>query len=182
MVKTFLRSARWRWRKTLVSNVSAMARNFRVWRRLVPFFNAHRICSIRQQVAAVKNAPKISPTHRQKVQSRAKSPKHSVFITLIHFPGGCLMMGDFFPSAKDKKVKPDVCSTCTCHNETSVCLKKTCPVLECSPEHQLNRPGECCPSCPPLITELVSSTCTFKSVTYQVGGRKLLFDERMTAF
>ena len=79
------------------------------------------------------------------------------------------MMGDFFPSAKDKKVKPDVCSTCTCHNETSVCIKKTCPVLECSPEHQLNRPGECCPSCPPLVTEFVSSTCTYKGVTYQVG-------------
>lgn len=79
------------------------------------------------------------------------------------------MMGDFFPSAKDRKVKPDVCSTCTCHNETSICIKKTCPVLECSPEHQLNRIGECCPSCPPLVTELVSSTCTYKGVTYQVS-------------
>lgn len=86
----------------------------------------------------------------------------------FYFPGGCLMMGDYFPSAKDKTVKPDVCSTCTCHNETSVCMKKTCPVLECSPEHQLNRPGECCPSCPPLVTEFFSSTCTYKGVTYQV--------------
>jgi von Willebrand factor type C domain len=80
------------------------------------------------------------------------------------------MMGDFFPSAKDKKVKPDVCSTCTCHNETSVCLKKTCPVLECSPEHQIDNKGECCPSCPLIGAEFVSSTCTYKGVTYQVGS------------
>ena len=79
------------------------------------------------------------------------------------------MMGDFFPSAKDKKVKPDVCSTCSCHNETSVCVKMTCPVLECSSEYQLNRQGECCPSCSPLVTELVGSTCTYKGVTYQVS-------------
>lgn len=83
-------------------------------------------------------------------------------------PGGCLMMGDFFPSARDKKVKPDKCSICTCFNETSHCVKRTCPVLECSAEHQIYRSGECCPTCPDLMTELASSTCTYKGVTYQV--------------
>ena len=78
-------------------------------------------------------------------------------------------MGDFFPSVKDKKVKPDKCSTCTCHNENSECKKETCPVLECSAEHQIYNPNECCPTCPKeLGTELSSSTCTYKGVTYQV--------------
>lgn len=53
------------------------------------------------------------------------------------------MMGEFFPSVKDRKVKVDSCSHCTCYNETSVCMKKSCPVLECSPIHQEILPGEC---------------------------------------
>lgn len=96
------------------------------------------------------------------------SPKDQILIVTFFLPGGCLMMGEFFPSAKDKKVKPDKCSICTCHNETSHCVKQTCPVLECSAEHQIYRSGECCPTCPDLMTELASSTCTYKGVTYQV--------------
>lgn len=146
-----------------------MERSSRALRKHVPSFSVHLNYSTHHQEVAVKSAPKTSPTRRLKVTGQPSLSWLSNNTKLFSFSGGCLMMGDFFPSAKDKKVKPDVCSTCTCHNETSVCIKKTCPVLECSPEHQLNRPGECCPSCPPLVTELVSSTCTYKGVTYQVS-------------
>lgn len=163
----FWRSAKWRLQRIPASSASAMAKGWRVWRKPVRFFNAHRIFSTHRPVVAVKNVPKTSPTHRLKVSTIYHLSAH--LLTLVNFSGGCLMMGDYFPSAINKKVKPDVCSTCTCHNETSVCLKKTCPVLECSPEHQLQGPKECCPSCPLLDTEYVSSTCTYKGLTYQVG-------------
>lgn len=169
MVKMFSRSEKWRWLKIRVLSASAMARSSRASRRLARCFNVHLICSTRRPVDVARNAPKISPTRQPKVWNSIPPPYHTNNIANL-LTGGCLMMGDFFPSAKDKKVKPDVCSTCSCHNETSVCVKKTCPVLECLSEHQLNRPGECCPSCPPLVTEFVSSTCTYKSVTYQVGN------------
>lgn len=85
--------------------------------------------------------------------------------------GGCLMNGEYFPSAKDTKVRPDPCSVCTCHNETSLCLKQTCPVLDCIPQNQIIRPGECCPKCinKGLTAEYATSECTYKDKTYQVN-------------
>lgn len=81
--------------------------------------------------------------------------------------GGCLMNGEYFPSAKDTKVRPDACSTCTCHNETSLCLKQTCPVLDCLPQNQVIRSGACCPEC--TTPEYLTSECTYKEKTYKVN-------------
>lgn len=96
----------------------------------------------------------------------------SLFFSLVHFcgiSGGCLMNGDYFPSAKDNKVRPDECSVCTCHNETSLCLKQTCPVLDCLPQNQHIKKGECCPECN-STTEYAISECTYKEKTYQVSS------------
>lgn len=82
--------------------------------------------------------------------------------------GGCILTGKYYQSLQERKIYPDSCSTCTCFNESSVCMKKTCPVLECSSDYQQTTPGECCPHCPPIVTEFVGSTCTHKGITYQV--------------
>ncbi|CAO1441677.1 unnamed protein product [Diamesa hyperborea] len=81
--------------------------------------------------------------------------------------GGCILTGKYYQSLQERKIYPDSCSTCTCFNESSVCMKKTCPVLECSSDYQQTTPGECCPHCPPIVTEFVGSTCTHKGITYQ---------------
>ena len=86
----------------------------------------------------------------------------------INILGGCLINGEYFQSKEDKKVRLDACTVCTCHNETSVCLKTTCPVLDCLPEYQVTRSGECCPFCEQVSTELVATVCTHKGITYQV--------------
>lgn len=126
-------------------------------------------CNGKRLTCLKKACPMLQcPPHLQYTPPGSCCPKCTKNITYQSIKGGCLMMGEFFPSAKDKKVKPDKCSICTCHNETSHCVKRTCPVLECSPEHQVYRDGECCPTCPDLVTELSSSTCTYKGVTYQV--------------
>jgi von Willebrand factor type C domain len=78
------------------------------------------------------------------------------------------MNGEYYPSAKDKSVRPDECSVCSCHNETSVCRKTTCPVLDCLPDYQITRQGDCCAHCVTEKTEYASTTCTYKGVTYQV--------------
>lgn len=134
------------------------------------FSTVHRNYNLHPPVVVAKSAPKTSATRQWKVNMRNITWSVIIWWNLHYLhPGGCLMMGDFFPPVKDKKVKPDVCSTCTCYNETSVCFKKTCPVLDCSPHHQETLPGECCPTCRTLSSELLTSTCTFKGLTYKVS-------------
>lgn len=57
---------------------------------------------------------------------------------------------------------PDRCTNCTCTNGTSICERKTCPILECSPEYQ--ELDGCCPRC---ITSEVRSECISNGVSYQ---------------
>lgn len=92
-----------------------------------------------------------------------------IFVNIaFSITGGCILTGKYYQSLQERKIYPDSCSTCTCFNESSVCMKKTCPVLECSSDYQQTTPGECCPHCPPIVTEFVGSTCTHKGITYQV--------------
>lgn len=79
------------------------------------------------------------------------------------------MNGIFFPSIKDKQIRADDCSVCTCFNETSVCAKQTCPILDCLSDFQVIEPGNCCPSCSGPSQEFATSTCTYKGTTYQVS-------------
>lgn len=83
---------------------------------------------------------------------------------ITHFPGNCILGNGFHGNGK--KFSPDQCSICTCVNGTSICRRNTCPVLECAPEFQKNRPGDCCPTCPAIAE--VRSTCTYDGKTYQV--------------
>lgn len=57
---------------------------------------------------------------------------------------------------------PDRCTNCTCANRSSICHRKTCPILECSPEYQ--EMDGCCPRC---ITSEVRSECIKNGISYQ---------------
>ncbi|XP_059614066.1 BMP-binding endothelial regulator protein [Phlebotomus argentipes] len=64
------------------------------------------------------------------------------------------------------KFEADPCSPCVCTNGTSICRRTTCPVLECPPEMQYQKPDSCCPSCPPPTMEL-QSVCSHNGTVYQ---------------
>lgn len=84
---------------------------------------------------------------------------------IMQVPGKCILGKGFHSDGK--KFSPDHCSKCICKNGTSVCHRNTCPVLECSPELQTQKPGECCPRCPDIAE--VRSTCTYNHTSYQVS-------------
>ncbi|KAG5673745.1 hypothetical protein PVAND_003765 [Polypedilum vanderplanki] len=88
-------------------------------------------------------------------------------VTYTSTKGGCLLNGIYYQSHKDKKIRPDACSVCTCFNETAQCQKTTCSALDCPSDNQIIRPGECCPECKPALIEYSTSTCTYKGITYQ---------------
>ncbi|XP_015919443.1 BMP-binding endothelial regulator protein [Parasteatoda tepidariorum] len=41
----------------------------------------------------------------------------------------------------------DSCTLCKCHNSTIHCSRKSCPALDCWPEHQIKDPEDCCARC-----------------------------------
>ena len=90
--------------------------------------------------------------------------------------GGCIVTGGFHQSSLNTKLQiDDHCASCTCFNESSICHKKTCPVLDCALEFQQPpKHKECCPSCP-LVAE-VRSTCTFNGETFPV---KFFFNDNL---
>lgn len=83
----------------------------------------------------------------------------------IHVKATC-MVGESF-LMDEQRMEKDRCTHCKCANETAICKRKTCPVLECDPDMQKTKPGDCCPQCPPV--EEVKTDCTVGGKTYQDG-------------
>ncbi|KAK0072511.1 hypothetical protein PV326_014394, partial [Microctonus aethiopoides] len=61
----------------------------------------------------------------------------------------------------------DQCTRCSCTNSAISCIRETCPVLECTSEHQITLPGRCCPQCP--VVEESRAACTYIGKTYQAS-------------
>ncbi|KAK9876873.1 hypothetical protein WA026_015904 [Henosepilachna vigintioctopunctata] len=61
----------------------------------------------------------------------------------------------------------DRCTDCICTNETSVCKRNACPVLDCSPELQKTVPGSCCKTC--VVPEEFRSQCFYEGKVYEDG-------------
>ncbi|KAK8735832.1 hypothetical protein OTU49_005332 [Cherax quadricarinatus] len=65
---------------------------------------------------------------------------------LISPPGGrCFLNGHLYTTGMERTLDP--CTTCTCHEGYITCQRATCPILNCSQEHQITQENECCPSC-----------------------------------
>lgn len=94
------------------------------------------------------------------------------------FPGKCVLGKGFHADGKQFMV--DNCPTkCTCTNGTSVCRRKTCPVLECATEYQ-TMGEDCCLHCPTLAQ--VKSTCTYNGTEYQVGANRRVSKQNVNIF
>ncbi|CAL4137288.1 unnamed protein product, partial [Meganyctiphanes norvegica] len=64
-------------------------------------------------------------------------------------PGGrCFLEHYLYPTGANRTM--DHCTTCACHHGYLTCNRKACPMLPCSKEFQVEKPGECCPSCPTI--------------------------------
>ncbi|XP_043270106.1 BMP-binding endothelial regulator protein isoform X1 [Venturia canescens] len=81
-------------------------------------------------------------------------------------PRGACMLGSFVYDS-GKQFYEDECTRCTCLNSVVSCARETCPVLECTSEHQTTPPGRCCPQCP--LVEESRASCTYGGRTYGNG-------------
>lgn len=66
------------------------------------------------------------------------------------------------------QMQVDACTNCQCLNGTSVCTRKSCPILDCPPENQKLRTGHCCPICaamPPPMS--YSIECRYSGRTFE---------------
>ncbi|XP_035225670.1 BMP-binding endothelial regulator protein-like isoform X2 [Stegodyphus dumicola] len=59
--------------------------------------------------------------------------------------GRCLFRGELVKSGD--VFQQDACTTCVCNDTTISCTRKSCPPLDCWPEHQVKYDEECCARC-----------------------------------
>lgn len=52
----------------------------------------------------------------------------------------------------------DPCTSCKCVGGSTVCTRRTCPVLACPPNKAFLKPGTCCPVCSGIRKEVVQTT------------------------
>ncbi|XP_065367953.1 BMP-binding endothelial regulator protein [Calliphora vicina] len=118
-------------------------------------------CTGNQLKCAKKTCPVLQcPISKQKLHPNECCPRCTEQREFMPLPGKCIFNHKIF---NDKiQFMPDRCTNCTCTNGTSICERKTCPILECSPEYQ--ELDGCCPRC---ITSEVRSECISNGVSYQ---------------
>ncbi|XP_044266622.1 BMP-binding endothelial regulator protein-like [Tribolium madens] len=84
---------------------------------------------------------------------------------LMNVPKSCRVQTSFI--WEDHKFNIDKCTNCTCINETSICQRAACPVLDCAPDLQKSVPGSCCKQC--IIPQEVRMECRFGDHYYEDG-------------
>lgn len=92
---------------------------------------------------------------------------------LLHPPNTCVIQKQFL--YEDEHYDLDVCTKCACLNETAVCKRNSCPILECAPELQKSVPGSCCKKCVMPVEE-VRSQCWHDSKVYEASFYFLLIE------
>nr|XP_023026635.1 BMP-binding endothelial regulator protein-like [Leptinotarsa decemlineata] len=85
--------------------------------------------------------------------------------TLIPPKNTCTLQTSFFRDGDT--FNTDKCTNCTCTNDTSICRRPTCPILDCTPELQIYPKGSCCKVC--QQPEESRSSCYHNEVEYQDG-------------
>lgn len=73
--------------------------------------------------------------------------------------GRCFLNGYLYMTGTNRTLDP--CTTCICHQGYITCKRATCPILNCSQEHQILRENECCPTC--------SAAAYFENVCHMHG-------------
>lgn len=69
---------------------------------------------------------------------------------------------------ENEKFDIDKCTTCSCSNETSICKRNSCDILDCSPDFQKKIPGRCCKIC--VMPEESRTQCSYEGTTYEASN------------
>lgn len=79
----------------------------------------------------------------------------------------CILQRSLVDEGHDFKL--DKCTKCTCVNNTSICTRGACPILDCAPEFQVTLPNSCCPICRKTSQYSVINQCRYDGNIYEVG-------------
>ncbi|KRT78704.1 hypothetical protein AMK59_6957, partial [Oryctes borbonicus] len=66
----------------------------------------------------------------------------------------------------------DKCTKCVCRNETSICYRETCPVLQCPLKHQRLIGNGCCKECIDEGPPELQQQCRYNGHVYEEGETK----------
>lgn len=123
-------------------------------------------CSPRGMTCSKKACPVLQCSERRQYHPPGECcPRCTGTRTLMTVPQTCTLQSSFQREGHTFNI--DRCTNCTCLNETSVCRRNSCPVLECSPELQVKVPGSCCKKC--TMPEEVRSQCSYGGKVYEAS-------------
>ncbi|XP_057652288.1 BMP-binding endothelial regulator protein-like isoform X1 [Diorhabda carinulata] len=126
-------------------------------------------CTGRRMVCSKKACPVLqcSP-HRQVHPAGECCPRCVGTRALVSLKDTCFIKTSLFRHGHNFSV--DKCTNCTCENETSICKRYTCPILDCAPDLQKSVPGSCCKKCEiPQLSGEFNSVCFYNNNLYQDG-------------
>lgn len=92
-------------------------------------------------------------------------PKCTGTRSLYTYPKTCTLGSRFHRDGE--RFDMERCTKCTCINETSVCQRDSCPILNCAHEFQQKRSGNCCKEC--VFPEEFRMQCSYGGVVYEDG-------------
>lgn len=121
---------------------------------------------MKRACAVLPCAPQLQRTPPGECCPRCVEGKAAKLLPDIYSNKPCILGKTF--QAHAARFNVDSCTTCICLNGTSVCERKTCPVVTCSPHLLLPpAPDKCCPRCP--ILDEVKTACVVSGKSYEDG-------------
>lgn len=113
------------------------------------------------------------PWHQ--VQREGECCPRCVGTRILHKPQGkCILYNEIYENGA--QLKPNQCTICECQNETSLCVRESCPVLDCAPNMMKKKPKSCCTECKEPRMENFRQQCTYEEKTYEEGAQWKLDD------
>lgn len=126
-------------------------------------------CSKGKMICSKKACPVLQCSHKYQHQAPGECcPKCFSKRKPYHVPKRCFLGTGMY--IEGEKYDIDHCTTCTCSNETSVCHRKSCPILNCSHQYQIKNPDRCCKICrTPEQISSINTQCSYRGNTYEDG-------------
>ncbi|KAJ8972670.1 hypothetical protein NQ317_006390 [Molorchus minor] len=125
-------------------------------------------CSEGKMICSKKACPVLQcSTNRQQHPTGECCPRCKGTRALMAIKKTCTLQTSFFSDGAYFSI--DKCTNCTCQNETSICTRHSCPILDCAPEWQKPVPGSCCKKC--IMPEEVRTQCYYKGTLYEASRK-----------
>ncbi|KAJ8947230.1 hypothetical protein NQ318_001517 [Aromia moschata] len=128
-------------------------------------------CSGGKMICSKQACPVLQcPQSRQHHPPGECCPRCKGTRALMGIKNTCTLQTAFFREGATYNI--DRCTNCTCRNDTSICTRASCPILDCAPELQKSVPGSCCKKC--IMPEEVRSQCFYKGTLYEASNKTSL--------